>query len=105
MSNLRKNNQDSPTFRHYFVDEAGDAALFGKRGRILPGNEGCSRFFMMGCLDLANPSALSADIERLRQDLLSDPTLNRGPKQGKRRISFMQKMIFRKCAAKYSNCS
>ena len=29
--------------RFYFVDEAGDATLFGSGGRVLVGEPGCSR--------------------------------------------------------------
>ena len=38
--------------KHYFVDEAGDAVLFGSRGKVLIGSDGCSRFFMLGLLDV-----------------------------------------------------
>lgn len=40
--------------RYYYVDEAGDAALFGKKGRVIIGEQGCSRYFMLGVLDLAD---------------------------------------------------
>lgn len=59
--------------RHYFVDEAGDATLFGSRGRVLVGQEGCSRYFMLGVLDVADPPALAADMQALRARLLADP--------------------------------
>jgi hypothetical protein len=65
--------------RHYYVDEAGDSVLFGKRGRLLIGNEGCSSFFLIGCLDVADPAALAGDMEALRRELLADPTINRIP--------------------------
>ncbi|MBM4466874.1 MAG: DUF3800 domain-containing protein [Chloroflexi bacterium] len=59
--------------RHYFVDEAGDGTLFNGRGRIIVGTEGCSRFFILGLLDVANPDALALDMDTLRADLLADP--------------------------------
>jgi hypothetical protein len=59
--------------RHYFVDEAGDPTLFDARGRALPGDEGCSRFFILGVLDVADPPALSTALEALRAKLLADP--------------------------------
>ena len=62
-----------PGRRHYFVDEAGDPTLFDARGRVLVGQEGCSRYFMLGVLDVADPVALAADLGVLRQTLLSDP--------------------------------
>ena len=56
-----------------FVDEAGDATLFSARGRVLVGSEGCSRFFMLGALEVNDPAALAADLTALRQELLADP--------------------------------
>jgi hypothetical protein len=38
--------------KHYFVDEAGDPALFGARGKVLVGSEGCSRYFILGLADV-----------------------------------------------------
>ncbi len=43
------------------------------------GQEGCSRFFMMGCLEVPSPEALTKDMELLRSELLADPILNRVP--------------------------
>ena len=57
----------------YFVDEAGDPTLFGARGRVLVGSPGCSRYFMLGVLQVADVLALSAGLNELRQRLLVDP--------------------------------
>ena len=65
--------------RHYFVDEAGDPTLFDARGQVLVGQDGCSRYFMLGVLDVADPFALAADLNALRQTLLSDPYFNGVP--------------------------
>ncbi|MBN1135419.1 MAG: DUF3800 domain-containing protein [Anaerolineae bacterium] len=59
--------------RHYFVDEAGDGTLFDRRGRITIGKEGCSRFFILGLLDVLKPEALAQDLEDLRAQLVADP--------------------------------
>jgi len=61
------------SIRHYFVDEAGDGTLFDKRGRIIVGTEGCSRFFILGLLDVLEPQSLAREIEELRARLLADP--------------------------------
>jgi len=74
-----KKAEPLPAERHYFVDEAGDSVLFGRRGKLMVGQEGCSRFFMMGCLEVADPAALAADLDRLRAEMLADPTINRVP--------------------------
>lgn len=60
-------------FRAYFVDEAGDGVLFSRKGHILVGSSGCSRFFILGMLDIADPQDLSANLTKLRQNILSDP--------------------------------
>lgn len=59
--------------RYYFVDEAGDPTLFDARGRALPGREGCSKFFILGVLDVTDPVTLSVELEGLRAQLLADP--------------------------------
>ena len=58
--------------RHYFVDEGGDSTLFSRKGKVLVGTEGCSRFFILGLLDVPNPSALKDRFDTLRAQLMSD---------------------------------
>lgn len=65
--------------RHYYVDEAGDGVIFNKRGKILIGTEGCSRFFMMGLLDVPNPDKLQQSFDNLRHEILSDPYFKKVP--------------------------
>ena len=60
---------------HYFVDEAGDLTLFDRRGRILVGTEGVSRFFIVGMARIADPDGLRREMRRLRSDLLADKYL------------------------------
>ena len=59
--------------RNYFVDEAGDGDLFDRKGRVIIGEPGCSRFFMLGVLDVADPGGLAEALQALRLTLLSDP--------------------------------
>ena len=59
--------------RHYFIDEAGDGVLFGKRGRVIVGSEGNSRFFMIGLLRVEDPARLESEVAELRRRILSDP--------------------------------
>jgi hypothetical protein len=59
--------------RYYFVDESGDPVLFSGSGSILLGTPGCSRFFILGLLDVRDPAALSRDMEALRHRLIDDP--------------------------------
>ena len=71
------------TKRFYFVDEAGDGNLFGKRGKIIIGNEGCSRYFMLGVLDVPDQLALSNELVLLRKQLLADPYFKNVPSMQK----------------------
>lgn len=59
--------------RFYFVDEAGDGVLFGRKGRIRIGTPGCSRFFILGLLSAFDHVGLANRLEDLRLRLLSDP--------------------------------
>lgn len=65
--------------RFYFVDEAGDPVLFGKRGQVIINTEGCSRFFILGILDCNQPGALTNELNNLRQNLLADPYFKKVP--------------------------
>src|SRR3972149_6411922 len=62
-----------PSMCSYFVDEAGDGTLFDAKGRVIIGKEGCSRFFMLGLAEIAQPDALTRDLDNLRVTLLHDP--------------------------------
>ena len=59
--------------RSYFVDEAGDPILFARRGRVIVGTPGNSRFFMLGLLEVQAPQALQQGLDDLRHTLLADP--------------------------------
>lgn len=65
--------ESRPDAKCCFVDEAGDAVLFNRRGKIIVGKPGCSRFFIVGCLDVADPDALAEDLDALRTRLVADP--------------------------------
>lgn len=69
----------SPECRYYFVDEAGDAAIFGSRGHVLIGKQGSSRYFILGVLDFPNPVLLQQELDALRKSLLADPYFNSVP--------------------------
>jgi hypothetical protein len=70
---------DAPKTLHFFVDEAGDPALFSANGRILIGEDGCSKTFILGKLDVDDPLGLHAALEKLRAELLADPYFKRLP--------------------------
>ncbi len=65
--------------RHYFVDEAGDTTIFSHRGKVLIGEQGCSRYFILGVLDIPNPEPLHQGLEALHKSLLADLYFKKGP--------------------------
>lgn len=65
--------------RHYFVDEGGDSTLFAGKGKVLIGTPGCSRFFMLGLLDVADPISLQTAFDNLRTQLINDPYFQNVP--------------------------
>jgi hypothetical protein len=81
--------------KYYFLDEAGDGTLFNARGRVLVGTEGCSRFFVLGLLEVPNPDDLGQQLDALRSQILADPYF-RGvpsldPQQRKTAVNFHAK--------------
>jgi len=53
--------------------------LFDGKGRVLVGTAGCSRYFAVGLLDVAEAEKLSTDLAGLRADLLADPYFKNVP--------------------------
>lgn len=60
-------------FRHYFVDEAGDLSFFNKKGRIIVGQPGASKFFMVGVAQIADPETVTWELNALRARLMTHP--------------------------------
>ncbi len=58
---------------HLFVDEAGVPEIFDRKGRVNIGKEGCSRFFMLGMLEVDEPARLAEELVALREQLFRDP--------------------------------
>jgi hypothetical protein len=59
--------------QHLFVDEAGTPTLFHASGKPVADTYGCSRFLVLGKLEVENPPALAAALTDLRQQMLADP--------------------------------
>lgn len=68
---FQKNNSSNRN-RYYFVDEGGDSTLFASKGKVIINTPGCSRFFILGLLDVPNPQILRQKFFDLHQQLLSD---------------------------------
>lgn len=83
---------EQPPKKYYFVDEAGDLTLFNKRGKIIVGSQGVSKFFMLGVADIPNPKDVHYSLNKLRAELLADPYFkdvpSMQPEANKTAISF-----------------
>jgi hypothetical protein len=66
-------DEEPPLTIHYFIDEAGTPTLFSAKGKVIVGQEGCSTYFLLGKLDVADPPALDAALDDLRAKILADP--------------------------------
>ena len=68
-------NEPSPPaseIQRLFVDEAGDPTLFNSKGEAIIETNGCSRFFIIGKLEVIDPIALTSALTDLRQELIED---------------------------------
>ena len=77
--NKKANKLPPVETRYYFVDEGGDGTLFASKGKVIVGTPGCSRFFMLGLLDVADSVALETAFKELRARLMNDPYFNGVP--------------------------
>ena len=81
--------------KYYFVDESGNPEIFNKRGKVIVGQPGNSRYFILGFLDVGNPRLLRNELRALRKGLLGDPYFKNipsmQPKNKKTAISFHAK--------------
>ena len=71
--NQADDEQNSPVAWHYYVDEAGDGTLFNAKGKVMVGQDGCSRFFIAGLLLVHEPERLANELTDLRLQLMADP--------------------------------
>jgi len=76
---MNDTNSPQSDICHYFVDEAGDGTLFNKKKQVVVGQEGCSRYFALGVLEVENPKVFHDALEVLRTELQADPYLAKVP--------------------------
>jgi hypothetical protein len=78
-----------------FVDEAGDPTLFANRRRAIVGTPGCSRFFILGKLEVDDPIGLGNRLAALRVRLNANPYFagvpSFDPARGKTALAFHAK--------------
>lgn len=84
-----------PVVQQLFVDEAGKPTLFHESGKVIVDTFGCSRFFILGKLEVENPTELAGKLTALRQQMLADPmfagTQSFKPERKKTAVAFHAK--------------
>lgn len=60
---------------YFFVDEAGDLTILGRRGKSRLGEEGISRCFMVGMAHITDPHAVRDELDALHLRLKQEPYL------------------------------
>ena len=68
----KQSQKTETSIRHYFIDEGGDGTLFSRKGKVLIETEGCSRFFILGLLEVPDSTVLQHIFDELRGRLMSD---------------------------------
>jgi hypothetical protein len=93
--NAAEPEPSGPEIQHLFVDEAGTPTLFHESGKPIADTYGCSRFFILGKLEVENPQALAVALTDLRQKMLADPlfagTESFNPERKKTAVAFHAK--------------
>ncbi|MEK7172579.1 MAG: DUF3800 domain-containing protein [Patescibacteria group bacterium] len=76
---------------YFFVDEAGDAVFYDKRGSFIVGKEGCSKILLLGFVRTENPQDLRKAVLKLRDEIKNDKYLEKIPSIQKTIQSFHAK--------------
>jgi hypothetical protein len=94
-------NQNDSFSQHRFLDEAGDTTFYGKGKRLVLGEEGVSKAFIIGMAKLKEPlNQLRSKVLSLQTQIEKDPYFDKVPsiskKKSKGGFFFMQRTIFQK---------
>jgi hypothetical protein len=88
-----RSDEGSSVVVQYFIDEAGDPTLFGRR-KVIVGTKS-SRYFLLGKLEVGDLAAVAEALANLRNQLLADPYFNSVPsmrvEEGKTAVAFHAK--------------
>lgn len=71
--NQRDPKQQKAQVQQLFVDEAGVPTLFQESGKVIVDTFGCSRFFIMGKLEVDDPPNLESALNELRLGMIDNP--------------------------------
>lgn len=60
----------------FFVDESGDAVFFNRYGKLIVGQEGCSKILLIGFIETTEPSPIRHSIIKLLEEIKNDDYLS-----------------------------
>ena len=63
----------------FYVDESGDPAFYGKGGRVIVGQPGCSRIFLLGFVQVEDPNPIRQRLDELSAEIARDRYLQSIP--------------------------
>jgi hypothetical protein len=65
---------------YFFVDEAGDATFYNRKGRLIVGTEGCSQHLILGFIRIKNdPAEIRQRVLALHREVINDPYFQQLP--------------------------
>lgn len=76
---------------YFFVDEAGDPTFYDKYGKIIVGEEGCSKILLLGFIRTSAPDVLRKEVLKLQDEIINDPFYKGVPSIKKTTIAFHAK--------------
>ncbi len=80
--------QPKPGKVYYYIDESGDPKVIGRRGVDLLAAGTVSPVFMLGYLETTQPHELAVALNKVREEIVSDPYLAEIPSLSSTRIAF-----------------
>jgi hypothetical protein len=75
----------------FFVDESGDPTFYDRNGNLIVGQEGCSPILVLGFVETQEPEPIRQALQRLQQDVISDPYFEGVPSLARTRVAFHAK--------------
>lgn len=72
----------------FFVDEAGDATYYDRKGNLIVGQPGCSSILMLGFIETQDPASIRQAVLDLQCEVVGDPYLKDIPSVAKTAVAF-----------------
>ena len=86
-----KKEKELSKANYFFVDESGDPNFYNSQGKLIVGNEGCSKILLLGFIKTENPELIRKSIAIAREEIAKDTYLSSIPSVSKSIRSFHAK--------------